>query len=132
MGQLEVTAHLKIRPGQLDGFKTQVAEIMRLSREQDTHTLRYDWFINDDGTECEVHEAYVSEEGLIEHNAHVMDARAVLFEKYAYDHQMSVYELAQLAADLAEQQVFRPMGAYALKHPGQHGDLFLRTDTTKQ
>ena len=74
MSHLEVTAHLKIRPGQLDGFKAQVAEIMRLSRELDTQTLRYDWFINEDGTECEVHEAYVSEEGLIEHNAHVMAA----------------------------------------------------------
>ena len=40
MGHLEVTAHLKIRPGQLEGFKTQVAEIMRLSREQDTHRAR--------------------------------------------------------------------------------------------
>ena len=91
MAHLEVTAHLKVRPGQLDGFKKQVAELMRLSREQDTHTLRYDWFIKDDGTECEVHEAYENEEGLIEHNAHVMAARAVLFEKYAYDHRMSVY-----------------------------------------
>ena len=91
MSHLEVTAHLKVRPGQLEGFKTQVAELMRLTRELDTHTLRYDWFIKEDGTECEVHEAYVSEEGLIEHNAHVMDARALLFEKYAYDHRMSVY-----------------------------------------
>jgi quinol monooxygenase YgiN len=91
VSHLEVTAHLKIRPGELDGFKTQVAEIMRLSREQDTQTLRYDWFINEDGTECEVHEAYVSEEGLIEHNAHVMEARAILFDRYAYDHRMSVY-----------------------------------------
>ena len=100
MGHLEVTAHLKIRPGQLDGFKAQVAEIMRLTREQDTQTLRYDWFINEDGTECEVHEAYVSEQGLIEHNAHVMEARAVLFEKFAYDHRMSVY--SEISQDLRE------------------------------
>ena len=94
-------AHLKIGPGELDGFKTQVAEIMRLSREQDTQTLRYDWFINEDGTECEVHEAYLSEEGLIEHNRHVMEARAILFDKYAYDHRMSVYgEISQPLRDL--------------------------------
>ena len=37
------------------------------------------------------HEAYVSEEGLIEDNAHVMDARAILFDKYAYDDRMSVF-----------------------------------------
>jgi len=91
MGHLEVTARLKIRPGQLEGFKAQVADIMRRTREQDTHTLRYDWFINSDGTECEVHEAYENDEGLIEHNTHVMDARAILFENYAYDHRMSVY-----------------------------------------
>ena len=101
MRHLEVTAHMKIRPGQLDGFKTQVAEIMRLSREQDTKTLRYDWFINEDETECEVHEEYVTEDGLIEHNSHVMDARAVLFEKYADDHRMSVYgEISQPLRDL--------------------------------
>jgi quinol monooxygenase YgiN len=101
MGHLEVTAHLRVRPGQLDAFKTQVAEIMRLSREQDTQTLRYDWFIKDDGTECEVHEAYTGEEGLIEHNAHVMEARALLFERYADDHRMSVYgEISQPLRDL--------------------------------
>ena len=102
MGHLEVTAHLKVRPGQLEGFKAQVAEIMRLSREKDTRTVRYDWFLKEDGTECEVHEAYVNEEGLIEHNANVMDARALLFEKYAYDHRMSVYgEISQVLRDLA-------------------------------
>jgi hypothetical protein len=41
--------------------------------------------------ECEVHESYLSEEGLIEHNKHVMDARAILFEKYAFGHQMNFF-----------------------------------------
>ena len=101
MANLEVHAHLKIRPGQLEGFKAQAAEIMRLTREQDTHTLRYDWFINEDGTECEVHEAYLSGQGLIEHNTHVMDARAILFEKYAYDHRMTVFgEISQELREL--------------------------------
>ena len=103
MSHLEVTAHLKIRPGQLEGFKAQVAEIMRLTREKDTHTIRYDWFIKEDGTECEVHETYLSEDGLIEHNAHVMEARALLFEEYAYDHRMSVYgEISDQLRDLAD------------------------------
>jgi quinol monooxygenase YgiN len=90
-GHLGVTAHMKIRPGQRDGFTAQVAEILRLTRDNDTQTLRYDWFIDGDGTECEVHEAYRSERGLIEHNAHVMAARELLFEEYASDHHMSVY-----------------------------------------
>ena len=49
-----------------------------------------------------MHEAYLSGQGLIEHNTHVMDARAVLFEKYAYDHRMAAFgevsrELRELA-----------------------------------
>ena len=91
MGHLEMTARLKVRPGELEGFKAQVAELMRLTREQDTKTIRYDWFIKDDGTECEVHEAYTSEQGLIEHNAHILEARTLLFERYAYDHRMTVF-----------------------------------------
>ena len=101
MGNLEVVARLKVRPGQLEGFKAGVAEILRLAREKDSQTLRYDWFINADGTECEVHEAYLSEEGLIEHNTHVMEARDVLFREYAFDHRMSVYgEISQPLRDL--------------------------------
>jgi hypothetical protein len=67
----EVTARVKIRDGELDGFKRQAAEIMRLARELDTKTLRYDWFLNDDGTECEVREGYVDADALLEHANHV-------------------------------------------------------------
>jgi quinol monooxygenase YgiN len=91
MSHFELHAHLKIRPGQLEGFKTQAAELIRITQQLDTKTLRYDWFIKEDGTECEVHEAYVNEEGLFEHNMHVMEARAVLFRDYAYDHQMIAF-----------------------------------------
>jgi len=102
MSHLELHAHLKIRPGQLEGFKAQAAELMRITREQDTKTLRYDWFINEDGTECEVHELYVNEEGLFEHNMHIMEARAVLFRDCAFDHRMTVFaEVSQQLRDLA-------------------------------
>ena len=100
MGHLEMSARLKIRPGQLEGFKAQAAEIMRLARELDTHTLRYDWFISADGTECEVHEAYESEAGLVEHNEHVVEARNALFRDFAYDHRMTVY--GEISPPLAE------------------------------
>jgi quinol monooxygenase YgiN len=102
MSHLELHAHLKIRPGKLEGFKAQAAEILRITREQDTKTLRYDWFIKEDGTECEVHEAYLNEEGLFEHNIHVLEARTVLFRDFAFDHRMTVFgEIAQHLRDLA-------------------------------
>jgi len=107
MSRLELHACLKIRPGQLEGFKSQAAEIMRITREQDTKTLRYDWFIKEDGTECEVHEAYLNEEGLFEHNMHVMAAREILFRDYAFDHRMIAF------GDVSKQ--FRDL---AIKHAG--------------
>src|SRR5512142_2993087 len=91
MDNLEVIARLKIRPGQLEGFKTQMAEILRATREKDTHTLRCDWFLNQDGTQCEVHELFPSEQGLIEHKMNTMAETAVLFRDYAFDHHASIY-----------------------------------------
>ncbi len=90
----EIGAHMTVRPGQLVGFKARAAELMRITREQDTQTLRYDWFLSRDNTECAVREAYVSEAGLIEHNAHIMAARAKLFRDFADNHLMSVYSEA--------------------------------------
>ena len=103
MSHFELHAHLRVRPGQLEGFKAQAAELIRITREKDTKTLRYDWFINEDGTDCEVHEAYVNEQGLFEHNMHVMEARAVLFRDYAFDHRMTAFgEVSQQFRELSK------------------------------
>ena len=87
----EATAHLKIRGGELEGFKQQAAEVMRQMREQDEQPLRYDWFLSDDGTECEVREAYVDADALIEHHHHIAEAKAKLFRDYADGHHMTFY-----------------------------------------
>jgi quinol monooxygenase YgiN len=91
MSQFEVRAHLKVRDGQLEGFKRQAAEMMRQTREKDTGTLAYDWFLSADGTQCEVHEAYVDADALVEHAFHVREARDAMFAEFAYDHQMTFY-----------------------------------------
>jgi quinol monooxygenase YgiN len=97
---LEIIARMKIRAGLLAGFKRQAAELVRLTAEKDTRTLRYDWFVDRAGTECEVHEAYLDSDGLVEHNTHIMEARAVLFRDYAFDHCMSAY--GELSPQLRE------------------------------
>jgi len=107
----EVMARLKIRDGELDGFKQRAAEVMRLAREQDTKTLRYDWFIAADETECEVREGYVDADGLLEHNNHVRAARDQLFREHAYGHDMTIYgkpspALAQLIERMAGHVTF--------------------------
>ena len=98
---LQVIAQVKVRPGQLEGFTAQAAEILRLAQDKDTQTLRYDWFLSQDETRCEVHEAYVSEQGLIEHNQHVVGVRDAWFRDFAFDHRMSVYgEISQHMSSL--------------------------------
>lgn len=99
----EVKARLKIRAGELDGFERQAVEVMRQAREKDTKTLRYDWFISDEGVQCEVRESYVDADGLLEHNDHVKEARDKLFRDYAYDHDMTIYgEPSQALLDVFE------------------------------
>ena len=102
----EVTARVKVREGELEGFKQQAAEMMRLAKERDTGTLRYDWFLSDDGTACEVREGYVDADALLEHANNVGEARAKLFRDFAYGHDMTIYgepspALAQAMESLA-------------------------------
>jgi quinol monooxygenase YgiN len=87
----EATARLKIRDGELDGFKRQAAEIVRQTKERDTKPLRYDWFLSDDGTQCEVREAYVDADALLEHQQHVAAAKMKLFRDFAADHHMTFF-----------------------------------------
>jgi quinol monooxygenase YgiN len=91
MDNLEISARLKVREGQLEGFKRQAAEIIRQTQEQDTKTLRYDWFLNSDQTECEVREEYASSEGFIEHRMHVGEEIKKMFAEFAYGHAVTIY-----------------------------------------
>ena|SRR5688572_4860136 len=111
MATFEVVARMTIRPGMLEGFKKQAAECIRITKEKDTRTLRYDWFITPDGTECEVRETYTHPDALIEHNSNILEARNRLFAEYADNHFMTFYGeptprlAALLAAHLQKNQV---------------------------
>lgn len=91
MSNFEVRARLKVREGKVEEFKRQAAELMRQTREKDTGTLAYDRFLSNDGTECEVREAYVTADALVDHAFHVRDARDALYAESAYDHRMAFY-----------------------------------------
>jgi quinol monooxygenase YgiN len=91
ISMFEVSARIKVRDGELEGFKHQAAEMVRQTKEKDTKTLRYDWFLSSDGTECEVREAYVDSDGLVEHHNHIAEAKVQLFSEFADDHKMTVY-----------------------------------------
>jgi quinol monooxygenase YgiN len=91
MDKLEISARMTVREGQLEGFKRQAAEMIRVVREKDTKTLRYEWFLSDDKTKCEVREAYESSEGFIEHAMHIGEVRDALFAYFADDHAVTIY-----------------------------------------
>jgi quinol monooxygenase YgiN len=109
----EVTARLKIRDGELEGFKQQAAEMLRATRELDTKTVCYDWFLSDDGKECVVRESYVDADALIEHSQHIAETRNRIFRDFAYDHTVEFY--AEPSAALAEALEAMPPGAVTLK-----------------
>ena len=91
MNKLHVSARMKIREGKLEGFKQQAAECIRQTKEKDSGTLQYDWFISSNQTECEIREVYESSEALVEHKQNLREALGRLFEEFAYDHNVVVY-----------------------------------------
>ena len=109
----EVTARLKVRDGELEGFKQQAAEVMKATKELDTKTIRYDWFLSEDGTECEVRESYSDADALFEHSQHIAEARNKLFRDFADDHTVAFY--AEPSPALTEALKAMPPGAVTLK-----------------
>ena len=89
--KLDVSARMTVRPGKLDGFKRQAAECIKQAKEKDQGTLRYDWFLSDDQTMCEIREAYVSSDALMEHRANIGAALDKLFGEFADDHQVIIF-----------------------------------------
>ncbi|MFL5734650.1 MAG: putative quinol monooxygenase [Chloroflexia bacterium] len=91
MDKLEISARMNVREGKLERFKQQASEIIRQTKEKDTKTLSYDWFLNADQTECEVREVYANSEGFIEHRMHVGAEIKEMFAEFAYDHAVTIY-----------------------------------------
>jgi len=71
--QLQGIARFTFHEGKLEEFKRLAAECMEIVRTQDTGTLQYEIYLNDDQSECIVLERYRDSEALIEHAAHLGD-----------------------------------------------------------
>jgi len=92
MRALEVSVRMKVRDGQLEGLKEQATRCVKETKDKDIKTLRYDWFLSSDGTECEIREAYVDSDGVIEHRVKtVAQATNELFSNFADDPAVTVY-----------------------------------------
>ena len=75
--ELQAIVRFRFHDGDVEEFKRLSAECMEIVRTQDTGTLQYDTYFNDDETECIVIERFRDSDALIQHGenlAHLMDA----------------------------------------------------------
>ena len=75
--ELQAIVRFRFQNGDVEEFKRLSAQCMEIVRTQDTGTLQYDTYFNDDETECIVIERFRDSDALIQHGenlAHVMDA----------------------------------------------------------
>jgi quinol monooxygenase YgiN len=66
-------ARFKFHEGNVDEFKRLSAQAMEIVRTEDTGTLQYDIYFNNDQFECIVLERYRDSEALLEHAQHLGD-----------------------------------------------------------
>lgn len=78
MDRFQAMVRLRIHPGKTGAFKRIAEESVRLTRERDTGTVRYDIFLNDDETEAVVYEEFVSPAARLEHLANMGDNVAAM------------------------------------------------------
>lgn len=87
---LSIIARMYVREGELEGFLAQSREVARLTKERDTGTFRYDWYLRDN-KEAWILEEYASSEAWMEHRQHVGEALDKLFAEYADGHNVLVF-----------------------------------------
>jgi quinol monooxygenase YgiN len=75
--ELQAIVRFRFHDGNVEEFKRLSTQCMEIVRTQDTGTLQYDTYFNDDETECIVIERFRDSDALIQHGenlAHLMDA----------------------------------------------------------
>ncbi|MCX5493932.1 antibiotic biosynthesis monooxygenase [Kaistia dalseonensis] len=71
MNRFQAVVRFAIHPGKGDEFKRIAEDMIGLTREKDTGTVRLDIFVNDDGSEAVFYEEFVSPEARLEHLANM-------------------------------------------------------------
>ena len=91
MSIIQVSARMKIPSGRLEEFKQQASEILKQVKEKDVGTLQYDWFLNNDKTECEIREGYESSEAALKHQSNLREALGLFFQKFGSVPSITIY-----------------------------------------
>ena len=96
MTELLGIARFKFHKGKVEEFKRLSARAMEIVRAQDTGTLQYDTYFNDDESEAVVIERFRDSQALIEHGEHL----AALMEPIIATASVSGELLGELSAEL--------------------------------
>jgi quinol monooxygenase YgiN len=71
MSELQGISRIRLHDGKLEEFKRLSDQFMEIVRAQDTGTLEFAIYFNDDESECIVVERYRDSDALVEHGAHI-------------------------------------------------------------
>ena len=71
---------LSIKEGQVEAFKTFVTTMIEVTNVNEPNTLVYEWFINEDGTECHLLETFKDSDAFMTHLGNVGHMFDTLFQ----------------------------------------------------
>ncbi|WP_018616582.1 putative quinol monooxygenase [Segetibacter koreensis] len=81
MNNLKIIARFEIHDGKLPVFKKLAKECISLVNEKDRDTLQYDWFFNQDQTQCVIIERYTDSNALLAHLGNISSVFGGLLEQ---------------------------------------------------
>ena len=105
MSELQGIGRFKFHEGKLEEFKRLSAQCMEIVRTEDTGTLQYEIYFNDDQSECIVLERYKDSEALTEHAAHLGDLTEALLATGYVSGELLGEPSAELRANMAGSEV---------------------------
>jgi quinol monooxygenase YgiN len=105
VSELQGIARFKFHEGQLEEFKRLSAQCMEIARTDDTGTLQYEIYFNDDQSECIVLERYRDSEALIEHAEHIGHLMEAIVATGSVSGELLGEPSAELRANLADSPV---------------------------
>ena len=112
--EIQGIARFTFHEGRVEEFKRLSARCMDIVRTEDTGTLQYEIYFNDDESECIVLERYRDSEALVEHAANIGgDLMEAIVATATVSGELLGEPSAELRANLADSpvQLFTPYRA---------------------
>lgn len=67
MPQIDTTIHVTVKEGRIEEFKRLVEEMGKVVERNEPGTKRYQFYLNDDETQCILNESYVNLDAALAH-----------------------------------------------------------------